>query len=61
VEEVLNSLDFIDGSIVKNLKLLLTLYMGNPDEEGTKQLADVEIAKILEAAEIAKKIQQNNL
>lgn len=55
IEEVSSSLELIDGSLIKNLKHLLTQYMGNPDEEGTKTLADAEITKVLEIIEANKK------
>ena len=57
VEEVANSVDFVDGNIIKNLKHLLAQYMGNPEEEGIKSLIDAEVAKILEVAEANKKVQ----
>lgn len=61
VDEIFNSIEHLEPSQVKNLKVLLGQYMVNPDEESIKQPMDSELVKLLDIAETNKKIYQSNL
>lgn len=61
IEEITNSLEYIDILQIRNLKLLLGTYMLNTEDEGIKLPMETEIAKLMEIVENNKKIQQNNL
>jgi hypothetical protein len=56
----MNSLELLEVAQVRSLKMLLGQYMLTPDEEGTKQLVDTEMAKIQEIAETNRRAQANN-
>lgn len=48
IDEITNSLEFLDIIQIKNLKVLLGQYMQNPDDEAIKSPLDIEMTKLME-------------
>jgi hypothetical protein len=56
IEEITNSLEFIDIMQIRNIKMLLGQYMINTEDETIKTPMDIEIARLMEIVENNKKI-----
>lgn len=59
MEELQNSLEFVEGGSLSHLKTCLLAYVGSPDEEANKTALEQELSKIMEHAETNKKIKSD--
>jgi hypothetical protein len=59
LEEIITSLECIDKSLIKSLKVALEAYVKGPDEESSKNALELELGKIMEVVEANKKLLQS--
>jgi hypothetical protein len=55
IEEMKSMMDFVEGGLIKDLKVYLKTYIDAPEEEANKNLVDQELQKVIEIADINKK------
>ena len=56
LDEITNSLEYIEGHLLKSLIISLTQYMENPDEDNILSTIEPEIQKALERADSNRKV-----
>lgn len=61
IEELKNSIDYLEPSQMENIKNMLKYYMQKPEEESQRQSLDDEIKKLLDIAEVNKKAHMHKL